>query len=183
MFVHIFLHLEQGIGLSRASAAFAFTVLNVANMGGRIAGGWLGDRYAKHVTLAVGSLGSGASVLLLALASSTTQVLVFAVIFGLCWGVRVPLVNSVAGDYFGRASYGKILGALQLIASPLGILGPVLTGYVADTRGDYRAVFSALAGVALLSGVLFFLVRPPAVPRRLRDEAAAAAASGSAVTR
>lgn len=178
VFVHLFLHLQQGVGISLASATFAFTVLNVVNVAGRLAGGWLGDRYAKHVTLAIGSLGTGVAILLLALATSATPVIAFAVIFGLCWGVRVPLVNSVAGDYFGRASYGKILGALQLMGAPLGIIGPVLTGYAADVQGDYRAVFSVLAGLALLSGVLFFLVRPPAVPRRLRDDALSSAARG-----
>jgi MFS family permease len=169
IFVHLFLHLEEGVGMSRASAALALTILNVVNIGGRLAGGWLGDHYRKNVTLALGSLGTGTSLIMLALATSSTPVFAFAVIFGFCWGVRVPLVNSVAGDYFGRTSYGKILGALQLIASPLGIVGPVVTGWAADVQGDYRLVLIVLGALAMLSGVLFFLVRPPAVPARLRE--------------
>ena len=173
VFVHLFLHLEQGVGMSRASAALALTVLNTVNIGGRLMGGWLGDRYRKNVTLALGSLGTGTAMILLALATSATPVFAFAVIFGLCWGVRVPLVNSVAGDYFGRASYGKILGALTLISSPLGILGPAATGYLADLQGDYRTVLTGLGVLAMLSGVMFFLVRPPALPARLRAPAEA----------
>ncbi len=171
VFVHLFLHLEQGVGMSRVSAALALTILNTVNIGGRLMGGWLGDRYRKHTTLAIGSLGTGVAMIMLALATSAVPVFAFAVIFGLCWGVRVPLVNSVAGDYFGRASYGKILGALQLISSPLGIVGPAATGYLADVQGDYRMVLTALGVLAMLSGVMFFLVRPPVIPARLRDEA------------
>ena len=172
VFVHLFLHLEQGVGMSRVNAALALTILNTVNIGGRLMGGWLGDRYRKHTTLAIGSLGTGIAMIMLALATSAAPVFAFAVIFGLCWGVRVPLVNSVAGDYFGRASYGKILGALQLISSPLGIVGPAATGYIADVQGDYRMVLTALGVLAMLSGVMFFLVRPSAIPARLRSEAA-----------
>lgn len=169
IFVHLFLHLEQGVGMSRASAALAFTILNTVNIAGRLMGGWLGDRYRKDTTLAIGSLGTGISMLMLAWATSSAPVYAFAVIFGLCWGVRVPLVNSVAGDYFGRTSYGKILGALQLISSPLGILGPWVTGWAADVRGDYQLVITVLGALAMLSGVMFFLARPPAIPERLRE--------------
>ncbi len=169
IFVHLFPHLEEGVGMSRGTAATALMVMNIVNIGGRLAGGWLGDRYAKHITLAIGSVGSGVAVLLLAFATSTTPVLIFAALYGLCWGVRVPLVNSVAGEFFGRTSYGKILGTLQLIAAPLGIVGPLATGYAADVQGNYRDVLVVLAVMVLLSGVMFFLVRPPAVPARLRQ--------------
>ena len=172
VFVHLFLHLEQGVGMSRASAALALTILNTVNIGGRLMGGWLGDHYRKHTTLALGSLGTGVAMIMLALATSPAPVFAFAVIFGLCWGVRVPLVNSVAGDYFGRASYGKILGALQLISSPLGIIGPAATGYITDVQGDYRMVLTALGVLAMLSGLMFFLVRPPAIPARLSADVA-----------
>lgn len=169
IFVHLFPHLEEGVGMSRGTAATALMVMNIVNIGGRLAGGWLGDRYAKHITLAIGSVGSGVAVLLLAFATSTTPVLIFAALYGLCWGVRVPLVNSVAGEFFGRTSYGKILGTLQLIAAPLGIVGPLAAGYAADVQGNYRDVLVVLAVMVLLSGVMFFLVRPPAVPARLRQ--------------
>ena len=169
IFVHLFPHLEEGVGMSPAGAAVALQVLNVVNIAGRLIGGWIGDRYPKNIALALGSLGTGLAMLMLALATSSTAVFAFAVLFGLCWGLRVPLVNSVAGDYFGRRSYGKILGTLQLIATPLGIIGPVAAGYAADVQGDYRGSLMVLAGLAALSGVMFFLVRPPAVPLRLRQ--------------
>ena len=159
--------------MSPGGAAVALQLLNVVNIAGRLLGGWIGDRYPKNIALALGSLGTGLAMLMLALATSSTAVFAFAVLFGLCWGLRVPLVNSVAGDYFGRTSYGKILGTLQLIATPLGIIGPVAAGYAADVQGNYRGSLMVLAVLAVLSGVMFFLVRPPAVPLRLREAEAA----------
>ena len=94
--------------------------------------------------------------------------MVFAVIYGFCWGFRVPLTNSVTGDFFGRASYGKILGTQQTISAIMGIVGPLVVGYAADLIGDYRVSFAGLAALAIVSALMFFLVRPPVIPDRLR---------------
>ena len=172
VFVYLFLHLEQGVGLSRAAATFAFGVLSAVNVVGRIAGGWLGDRYPKNVGLAFGSAGASVSIVLLAFATDIRPVLAFGVIYGFCWGLRVPLTNSVTGDYFGRASYGKILGTQQTISAVMGIIGPLAVGYLADLNHNYRTPFAAVAGIAMISALMFFLVRPPANPARLREEQA-----------
>ena len=173
VFVYFFLHLEQA-GLSRVAATFAFTVLSAVNVVGRLAGGWLGDRYPKNIGLAFGSAGAGVSIVFLAFANSLVPVLVFGVIYGLCWGLRVPLTNSVTGDYFGRAAYGKILGTQQTISAVMGIIGPLVVGYLADVIGNYRMPFAMLAGIAMISALMFFLVRPPTIPARLREPEASA---------
>ncbi len=54
MQVHLFLHLEQGVGLARTTAALVWTVASLANIPSRLAGGFLGDRLPKN--LMVGSL-------------------------------------------------------------------------------------------------------------------------------
>ena len=50
----------------------------------------------------------------------------FAVLFGIGFGGRTPLTTAIRGDYFGRASFGKILGistvpmnVLLLVAAPM----------------------------------------------------------------
>ena len=168
--VHLFVHLEQGVGMSRASAALAFTFMNAVNIGGRLVGGYLGDRYAKNLLLSVGMFGTAASLAVLTVASSMGPVLVFAALYGFCWGTRTPLVNSIAGDYFGRASFGKIVGSLQLFFSPLGIGGPVLAGLAADTQGGYTDIFAVFSVLAMSAGVIFLLARPPRPPQRLRTD-------------
>lgn len=168
VFVHLFVHLEQGVGISRGSAALAFTFMNTINIAGRLVGGFLGDRYPKNLLLGAGMFGTAVSLVLLAFATSIWPVLGFGAIYGFCWGMRTPLVNSISGDYFGRASYGKITGVLQLLSSPLGVSGPVLAGLLADIQGHYQTVFLTFTVLATVSGVVFFLARPPAVPERLQ---------------
>ena len=58
------------------SPADAGTVISFFGFGSLVSifGGWLGDRYRKNVTLALGSLGTGTAMILLALATSAPPV-------------------------------------------------------------------------------------------------------------
>jgi MFS family permease len=167
--VHLFLHLEQGVRLSRGDAAFAFAFMNVVNIGGRLAGGYLGDRYNKRLILGTSAVGLGLSLVVLAGARSMAPVLVFGVIYGICWGFRAPLQNSQIGDYFGRLAFGRLMGTMSLISSPMGIISPVVAAFVADAQGTYEGVLYVLAALTLLAAASMFLARPPAPPARLLE--------------
>ena len=103
----------------------------------QLLGGYLGDRIPKRFALfGFTSIQAGA-VVLLASASSLSAFYLFAFIFGIGFGGRNPLTVAIRGDYFGRASFGKILGLstvpmnlLLLVAAPLG-------GYMRDVQGSY----------------------------------------------
>ena len=103
----------------------------------QLLGGYLGDRIPKKFALfGFTSIQAGA-VVLLASASSLSAFYLFAFIFGIGFGGRNPLTVAIRGDYFGRASFGKILGLstvpmnlLLLVAAPLG-------GYMRDVQGSY----------------------------------------------
>ncbi len=159
--VHQFPHMEEGVGLSPGLAAAAFAFMNVVNMGGRLVGGVLGDRFSKHLLLAMGMLGTASSLVLFAFAKSLPLVLIFGAIYGFCWGTRTPIVGSIIGEYFGRGSYGKINGTLQSIATPLSVLGPVFAGFMADKFGDYVVTMLIMAVTAGLASAAFFLGAAP----------------------
>ena len=167
--VHLFLHLQTGVGLSSTQAVLAFTFMNTTNLLARLPGGYLGDRLPKGLLLGVGAVVTAISMVLLATATSLGPVLVFSGLYGLTWGMRTPILNSLPGDYFGRASYGKIMGSMQASASVLGVAGPVVAGLIADAQGNYRDVMLGLAVASLLAAVALFGTRPPALPPRLRE--------------
>lgn len=169
--VHLFLHLQNGVGLSSGQAVLAFTFMNAMNLLARLPGGYLGDRLPKSLLLGGGAVATAVSMVLLATATSLGPVLVFGALYGLSWGMRTPILNSLPGDYFGRASYGKIMGSMQASASVLGVSGPVVAGLIADAQGNYRDVMLGLAFASLLAAVALFWTRPPDLPARLRAEA------------
>jgi MFS family permease len=164
MMVHLFLHLEDDVGLSRAAAALMWTVASTINIPSRLAIGFLGDRFPKHLLLGGCVAVMGLSMLILGLATSLPAALVFAVLYGSAWGGRTPLVNALHGEYWGLTSLGKISGTLQSLAVPLSIAGPVMAGLFADWQGDYRLVFVWMSVASLVGAALILLARPPQPP-------------------
>jgi sugar phosphate permease len=171
--VHQFFQLEQGVGISRSSAAMVVIVMSVFNIGGRLFGGFLGDRISKRILLGFAMLGTGIGIFVLVSATGLTQAMVFGVIYGTAWGIRTPVSNAIRGDYFGRAHYGQISGFSQGISSPFAIAGPILVGLVADIQGDYETTFYFLGLVSLVASALMFLSGPPPTPMRVRPVQAA----------
>ena len=166
--VNQFPHMEQGMGLARSSAALVVTVLSAMNIVGRLLGGYLGDRFDKRYMAAVGTVGASVSLVILATANSLGQAMIFGVVMGLSWGIRGPMMSSIRGEYFGRASFGKIAGTSSLLVMPGSVVGPVLAAFLADVQGDYQMGFIILAAISGVGVLAFLLATPPPPPGRLR---------------
>ncbi|MCO5066608.1 MAG: MFS transporter [Rhizobiaceae bacterium] len=156
--VHQFAFFESVV--SRENAALVLMQVNVFNMLGRVIGGMAGDRYPKHALLTLNMAASAAAVLLMELRTAT-GLFAYAAIFGFTWGTRTAVLNSAYGDYFGRASFGKILGLASTIASPLAFVSPILVGWAVDRSGDYGLAVAFLAAVAMMSSVSFLFAGAP----------------------
>ena len=85
----------------------------------------------------------------------------FAVLFGIGFGGRTPLTTAIRGEYFGRASFGKILGISTVPMNFLLLIAAPLAGFMRDELGDYDLAFLLLAGLNTLGAVLFLTARRP----------------------
>ena len=102
--------------------------MTMTSMVGQIGGGFLGDRVDKRLICAAGMVAHCVGLLGITFAASLWQVYVFAIIHGLAWGGRGPLMGAIRADYFGRRSLGTIMGLSAVIVT-LGIMsGPVFAG-------------------------------------------------------
>lgn len=162
--VHLFLHLEQGVGLTATTAAFIWSVASIANIPARLLGGFLGDRLPKNVILAAATMMMAVSIMVLGLANSLPMVLVYALLYGFGWGARTPVASAIQGEYFGRRSQGVIRGWLQSLAVPFTIAAPIIVGYLADLQGSYRLTFVILSLISIAGASLIFLATAPKRP-------------------
>ncbi|MFC2025203.1 MFS transporter [Chloroflexota bacterium] len=162
--VHLFLHLEQGVGLARPAAALIVSVMGIANAASRLLGGFLGDWLPKNLIVGGTMVLIGIASFILAIATSMPMVMAFAVLFGIGLGSRTPVLMAMQGEYFGRKSQGIIRGWLYALSAPFVIAAPVVAGYIADIQDGYRSVFIVIALVALAGAVVFFLAIPPKPP-------------------
>jgi sugar phosphate permease len=159
--VHLVVHVTERLGYSLAQAATVVALMTVLQVIGQVSGGWAGDRYSKRMICAACMFAHAAALLVLAFATSYAMVLAFAVLHGLAWGVRGPLMSAIRADYFGAASFGTITGLSSMIVMFGMMGGPLVAGIIADRTGSYVLGFSILATLAALGSIFFVLARRP----------------------
>lgn len=157
------LHLPalKQFGVSAGLAAAAAGSVAFGDLAGRLLVGWAGDRYDKRLLLtgafALQTLGMiGFTLVNLDVGpftiSPAVTLPVFVVGFGLGFGASIPVRLSILADYFGRKSYGSILGMTSSVSAGFGALGPVFAGAMFDFTGSYRPAFAVLT-VALAASI------------------------------
>jgi sugar phosphate permease len=159
--VHLIVHVTERLGYSLQQAAAVVALLTVMQMTGQFSGGWVGDRWSKRLMCTVCMAGHASALLILAVATAFWMVLAFAVLHGLAWGVRGPLMAAIRADYFGSAAFGMISGTSSMIVMLGMIAGPLVAGILADRTGSYAAGFTLLATLAAVGSVFFVLATPP----------------------
>jgi len=153
-------------GYSVPMAGLVVTAYTAVSMVFQLIGGYMGDRVPKRVALFFFSSIQASAIFILIFAPNIAYVFLFAVVFGMGFGGRNPLTTSIRGDYFGRSSFGKIMGMTQLPMNVLLLISPIFAGYMRDTLGNYDIAFVTLAGFNFLGGVLLLFAKKPQLPSR-----------------
>jgi sugar phosphate permease len=181
--VHMVVHVTERLGISLAQAAGVVSLITITQIAGQLSGGWAGDRVSKRAIVVGCMVGHAAALLLLAHASAYWMVVVFAMLHGLAWGMRGPLMAAIRADYFGSGSFGMISGISSMVVMLGMIAGPLVAGILADRTGSYVTGFTVLATLAALGSIFFLLARrpdpPAAAQRRVPVPSAAATAPTS----
>ncbi len=127
----------------------------------QLVGGYSGDRMSKRVALAFFTCVQAAGVLVLVQAQTLHMFYAFAVLFGAGFGGRNPLTVAIRADYFGTASFGKILGFSTVPMNLLLLTASPFTGWMYDRYGSYELAFLILAGLNLVGAVCFLAASRP----------------------
>ncbi len=164
--VHVVSHLNENLGYSLAAASAVITLMTAFQVVGMLIGGLIGDRFDKRGIAVACMAMHMAGLLLVAYAVAFPMVVGFAVLHGLAWGIRGPLMQALRADYFGRTSFGVIMGFSSMIVMLGTVSGPLVAGVLADRTGSYETGFTVLALLAGLGSVYFLLARRPPRPAR-----------------
>ncbi len=105
-------------------------------------------------------------MLLVAFATNVIMVIAFAVLHGLAWGARGPMMQAIRADYFGRTYFGAIMGVSTTLIIFGQVGGPLFAGIMADRTGNYELGFSILAVLAGLGSGFFIFAKRPVPPER-----------------
>jgi len=166
--VHLFLHLTESFGYSDGRAAFFLGLMTAFQIVGQVGGASLGDFVSKRL-LVIACMGMHAvGLLLVAHINATWAVVAFCALHGIAWGTRGPLMQAMRADYFGRTSFGTIMGISSMIVMIGTTAGPLIAGILYDRYGSYELAFTIIAIIAAFGSIFFMLSwrpSPPALPQ------------------
>lgn len=158
--------LEVSISQTQAAAILSLgTVLALAN----VAWGLLADQITPRRCLMVALIIASAMDIFLVYVDTLPTAYAFAVVWGISSGSIGSLEHMMLAQYYGRNSYGSILGSfgpLQTLA--LG-LGPGLGALIRDLTGSYNLLFISMAFLYISAIGLIFLAREPTLPNRVSE--------------
>ncbi len=142
-------------------AAFVVSVYTAVAMGFQLVGGYVGGKIPIRFALAFFTCLQALGVVVLVFAESIPSFYAFAVLFGAGFGGRNPLTVAIRGDYFGSASFGKILGFSTVPMNLLLLIAAPLVGWMRDIQGDYTDAFLVMVVTNLAGATCFLLAKRP----------------------
>jgi len=156
-------------GFQPLLAASVFGIMGLMSSIGRISFGFAVDRLggALAATLSYGCTAAGALALLALEGDPRVGWLVaYALVFGLGFGARGPIITAIAATRFPGRRFGAIYGFMSIGNGFGGAIGPWFAGALFDVTGSYRTPFLIATLFCVAGSVCFWLAeRPP------RDEA------------
>ena len=153
--------LVEDLGYSQTTAAAVLGSMGMVSIIGRLGGGFLNDAFGTKI-VAVGSVCSLAvSCLVIAYAQNLWHIILFVALYAPSYGCSAATMPAIKADYFGRKSYGTILGLSGMVQMAGSMLGPVYAAYVYDVSGSYRLAFLSFAVLLLISAALFASLQRP----------------------
>lgn len=179
---HLILHLTD-VGLSLNTASTVLPIIGAAGFASQVTGGVIGDRVDKRLAVSFLLAVQASAVVVLAFSRAYWVAVIFGMVWGIGFGARAPLLHALRGEYFGRRSFGAILG-MNSVPLSLGMMSaPVIVGWVYDAQGTYMWAFLALAGAAYAASALILTAKPPTKPGTPQGSTATTAPQSAAVLR
>lgn len=163
LLIHQF-EIMRDAGISREAAGWLTSLFGIGGILGKLASGWLMDRYSANWVGGV-TLGSTALVFLLLMSRFATPALIVVamVVNGYASGTKLQITSYLTTRFAGLKNFGKIFGMMAAVIALGSALGPWLAGRIYDLTGSYSLFLMAGVLGSVVSGLLIVtLPRYPA---------------------
>jgi MFS family permease len=140
----------------RSTAGLIAGAISVISVLGRLSFGWLADLFDKCCIAAVATGLMSVGMFLLCYVDTGWVMLLFLILYPIGFGGVQTVRAAIIQEYFGRASFGRLIGLVLGCASVGSIIGPTLAGYLFDATGNYSHTWIML-GIASSFTVLLML--------------------------
>lgn len=164
--------LLSSIGISETSTlgAISIALIGVANIGGTILAGWLGNKYSrKYLLVAIYVARTLVATIFIISPITPGSVVLFSIVMGSLWLATVPLTSGLIGQIYGLRYMGTLFGLVFFSHQLGGFLGVWLGGTMYDIYGDYTFVWWVGIGVGALSALIHLPIKEEPLVERLKQ--------------
>lgn len=150
------------VGFAPLSAATAVGFVGMLSAISVMSSGVLSDRFGVRQTVSASFVGTATGmVMLIALEATPSSALLvaFVLVFGLCMGVRGPIISSVSAKHFAGPRVATIYGTIYATNALGAACGSLLGGVLHDLTDGYRSGFLCSLGFILLAAAPFWTVK------------------------
>jgi MFS family permease len=155
------------VGKSKMLVAVIVGLVGLFSIPGKIAWGFLSDRWWTELIYLAGATGVVAAILALLTIGPTSSVWSlygYAILMGFGYAVSASMTPILCGRFFVGRHFGVILGALNTFYQGAGAAGIWLAGYAHDVTGSYRLPFLASILSAAVAAACVWLAAPRRIP-------------------
>lgn len=129
-------------GFSPLAAATVYGIVGMLSAASVMSSGFVAERFGYRRTVTASFAGSMSGILLLLAISAWPSWLLLALfvpVFGLCMGVRGPIVSSVCTRHFAGPRVATIYGTIYATNALGAAVGSLMGGVLHDLSGGYVA--------------------------------------------
>jgi MFS family permease len=155
---HLKLYLSLDHGYTQGGAAKVASLTLAASLVGRLAMGWLADRWPKKRVMLLIYLLVAGTIPILLVASTPGAVTLFAIVFGIGLGGEYMVIPLMAAELFGTRVLGRAMGIVLAGDGIAEALAPVLVGRLHDVSGSYVSGFTTLIAFAVVGAIAIALL-------------------------
>ncbi|KAJ8369586.1 hypothetical protein SKAU_G00096140 [Synaphobranchus kaupii] len=150
------------MGIDEYRAAFLLSILALVDMFARPGTGlvansrWIRPRIQYFFSLSVAY--NGVCHLLCPLATGYAGLVVYAIFFGVAFGMVCALLFEVLMDMVGAQRFSSAVGLVTIIECGPVLLGPPIAGALVDMFMDYKYMYYVCGVMMLAAGIFLFIM-------------------------
>lgn len=149
-------------GFTPVIAATAYGVTSVMSVISVTITGYLSDRIGPRPVITASFTGTGIGMIMLFIMSFHPVAILltaYVVVFGLCQGVRAPIISAMCARHFAGPRVATIYGTLYALNAVGAAIGAFVGGLLHDITGGYRTGFIVALCVLLCSALPIWVVK------------------------
>lgn len=156
--LHVMPYLSS-LGIQRTTGGLVAGAIPIIGIAGRLAFGWLCDIFDKKNMIVLSYIFLSAGMLSFSYAQEIIMIILFLAFFPIGHGGSMVIRGTILREFFGRNSFGRMIGITMGAGAFGGVIGPTLAGFVFDITGSYYLIWLIFSGLIGFSVILLLNIK------------------------